>query len=59
MTNSQPEWYCSVCGEKLQWGEEVVLISAGTIDRQYNGPVVDNNAWWNIYHHDCYDQNCN
>ena len=50
-------WKCSECGGELYWGEGVVLISAGTIDKQNDGPTVDSNAWWGIYHHDCYGDN--
>lgn len=47
-------WLCEDCGKELYWGEAIVVISGGVMCRQDEGPIVDNNPWWAVYHENCY-----
>lgn len=55
MIKDKPEWFCSECGDQFEWNDDVVLVSGGSINVEHNGPAVDNNAWWDVYHQKCYN----
>lgn len=49
-------WFCDECRKELFWGEKVVLLSGGELNIQNEGPSVDEEPWWGVYHEECYEK---
>lgn len=54
--NTASGCFCEDCGQELFWGEKVVLISGGELNIQDEGPSVDKEPWWGVYHEECYEK---